>query len=82
MSTAQVNQEKVWQWKLSKDEEEQVQDAWADAGIKVPKKRKYYHCSLQNNSTGKPCPATLFHSGQIYTHLKRNFHYGKAYPGG
>ena len=38
---------------------------------------KYYHCSLMNKLTGKPCPQKRISHTNIWKHLKTDIHLGK-----
>ena len=43
--------------------------------LKKLKKRRCYHCCMQNRSTGRPCPGTRINSSDIFKHLRRDLHF-------
>ena len=47
--------------------------------LKKLKKRRCYHCCMQNRSTGRPCPGTRINSSDIFKHLRRDLHFGPYY---
>ena len=41
---------------------------------------KYYHCCLADKrSDGECCPGTRFHTSEIWRHVRREMHLGRAY---